>query len=229
MRRSYISPEFKTNNVYGTYNMVEESNFFGAKMLEIEDSILISNQNVIYYQKTNGEQLDFDTETTLESTIYSSSSDKNTNHKITLDQSQTKYNLENNTKWIIDIDIKSILSNYLYAELKRYRTFEGIKAEMTIYNDVNVAMKKYIESNVLNRYKLSTIDLYVNYTDLRNQNVLRYKNIWNENTYKDVYKLSKVQTVSDFNQKTLRVLFNQEKPSSTYKFDYFFNLLFVKI
>lgn len=229
MRRSYISPEFKTNNVYGTYNMVEESNFFGAKMLEIEDSIIISNQNVIYYQKTNGEQLDFDTETTLESTVYSSSLDKNTNHKITLDQSQTKYNLENNTKWIIDIDIKSILSNYLYAELKRYRTFEGIKAEMTIYNDVNVAMKKYIESNVLNRYKLSTIDLYVNYTDLRNQNVLRYKNIWNESTYKDEYKLSKVQTVSDFNQKTLRVLFNQEKPSSTYKFDYFFNLLFVKI
>ena len=48
-------------------------------------------------------------------------------------------------------------------------------------------------------------------------------------SYKDEYKLSKVQTVSDFNQKTLRVLFNQEKPSSTYKFDYFFNLLFVKI
>ena len=229
MRRSYISPEFKKNNVYGTYNMVEESNFFGAKMLEIEDSILISNQNIIYYQKTNGEQLDFDTETTLESTIYSSSLDKNTNHKITLDQSQTKYNLDNNTKWIIDIDTKSILSNYLFAELKRYRTFEGIKAEMTIYNDVNVAMKKYIESNVLNRYKLSTIDLYVNYTDLRNQNVLRYKNIWNESTYKDQYKLSKVQMISDFNQKTLRVLFNQEKPSSTYKFDYFFNLLFVKI
>lgn len=229
MRRTYISPEFKTNNVYGTYNMVEESNFFGAKMLEIEDSILIGNQNIIYYQKLNGEQLDFDTETTLESTIYSSSEDKNSNHKITIDQSQSKYNLDNNTKWIIDIDIKKILSNYLYAELKRYRTFEGIKTDMVIYNDVNVAIKKYIEFNVLNRYKLSTIELYVNYTDLRNQNVLRYKNIWNENIYKPEYKLSKVQTVSDYNQNKLRVLFNQEKPSSTYKFDYFFNLLFVKI
>jgi len=209
--------------------MVEESNFFGAKMLEIEDSILIGSQNIIYYQKLNGEQLDFDTETTLESTIYSLSEDKKENHKLTIDESQTKYNLENNTKWIIDIDIKKILSNYLYAELKKYRTFEGIKAEMTIYNDVNVAIKKYIEFNVLNRYKLSTIELYVNYTDLRNQNVLRYKNIWNENTYKPEYKLSKVQTVSDYNQNKLRVLFNQEKPSSTYKFDYFFNLLFVKI
>ena len=229
MRRTYISPEFKTNNVYGTYNMVEESNFFGAKMLEIEDSILIGSQNIIYYQKLNGEQLDFDTETTLDSTIYSSSDDKNLNHKLTIDESQSKYNLENNTKWIIDIDIKKILSNYLYSELKRYRTFEGIKTDMVIYNDVNVAIKKYIEFNILNRYKLSTIELYVNYTDLRSQNVLRYKNIWDENTYKPEYKLSKVQTISDYNQNKLRVLFNQEKPSSTYKFNYFFNLLFVKI
>ena len=229
MRRTYISPEFKTNNVYGTYNMVEESNFFGAKMLEIEDSILIANQNIIYYQKPNGEQLDFDTETTIESTIYSSSEDKLSNHKLTIDETQTKYSLDNNTRWIIDINLKSILTNYLYAELKRYRTFESIKSDMTIYNDVNVAIKKYIDFNVLNRYKLSTIDFYVNYTDLRNQNVLRYKNIWDQNTFKPEYKLSKIQTVSDYNQNTLRVLFNQEKPSSTYKFNYFFNLTFVKI
>ena len=229
MRRTYISPEFKTNNVYGTYNMVEESNFFGAKMLEIEDSILIANQNIIYYQKPNGEQLDFDTETTIESTIYSSSEDKLSNHKLTIDETQTKYSLDNNTRWIIDINLKSILTNYLYAELKRYRTFESIKSDMTIYNDVNVAIKKYIDFNVLNRYKLSTIDFYVNYTDLRNQNVLRYKNIWDQNTFKPEYKLSKIQTVSDYNQNKLRVLFNQEKPSSTYKFNYFFNLTFVKI
>lgn len=229
MRRTYISPEFNKNAIYGTYNMVEESNFFGAKMLEIEDSILISNQNIIYYQKKNSEQLDLDTETTLDSIIYSSSEDKNANHTLAIDESQTKYNFENNTKWIIDINIKSILSNYLYAELKKYRTFEGVRTDMTIYNDVNVAIKKYIEFNVLNRYKLSNIEFYVNYTDLRNQNVLRYKNIWNETTYKPEYKLSKIQTVSDYNQNTLRVLFNQEKPSSTYKFDYFFNLLFVKI
>jgi hypothetical protein len=30
MRRNYISPEFEHKEVYGTYNMVEESNFFGA-------------------------------------------------------------------------------------------------------------------------------------------------------------------------------------------------------
>jgi hypothetical protein len=50
MRRSYISPEFDHNDVYGTFNMIEESNFFGSKMLEIEDSIYIDVQNLIYYQ-----------------------------------------------------------------------------------------------------------------------------------------------------------------------------------
>ena len=51
MRRSYISPEYTESSIYGTFNMLEESNFFAAKMLEIEDSIYISNQNIIYYQK----------------------------------------------------------------------------------------------------------------------------------------------------------------------------------
>lgn len=229
MRRTYISPEFQKNTVYGTYNMIEESNFFGAKMLEIEDSILISNKNIIYYQKSNGDQLDFDTETTLDSKIYSSSDDKNINHKLSIDETQTKYSLDNNTRWILDINIKQILSSYLFAEIKSNRTFESIKGDMTIYNDIDVAIKKYIEFNVLNRYKLHTIDIYVNYTDLRNQNVLRYQNIWDQNTFKPEYKLTKLQTVSDYNQSTLRAIFNQEKPSSTYKFNYFFNLLFVKI
>jgi len=59
MRRDYISPEYKSVRVYGTFNMLEESNFFGSKMLEIEDSIIISNQEIIYYQNENGEQIDY--------------------------------------------------------------------------------------------------------------------------------------------------------------------------
>ena len=46
MRRTYISPEYYYNNVYGTFNMVEESNFFGAKMLEVEDMIPIDKQDI---------------------------------------------------------------------------------------------------------------------------------------------------------------------------------------
>lgn len=229
MRRTYISPEFENNEVYGTFNMLEESNFFGAKMLEIEDKITISNQNIIYYQRTNGEQSDLETEMTLDSYIYSSSDDKLVNHTLILDPTQTKNNLENNTKWILNVSLDKILSNFLYAEMKRWRTFEGIKSDMTIYNDINVALKNYISLNVVNRYKFKSLDLYINYTDLRSQNVLRYKNNWNQNTIKPEFKFTKFQSIAGFNDTSVQILFTQEKPSSSYKFDYFFDILYEKI
>jgi hypothetical protein len=46
MRRSYISPEYQNKAVSGTLNMLEESTFFGAKMLEVDDSIKIENQDI---------------------------------------------------------------------------------------------------------------------------------------------------------------------------------------
>ena len=229
MRRTYISPEFENNEVYGTFNMLEESNFFGAKMLEIEDKITISNENIIYYQRTNGEQSDLETEMTLDSYIYSSSDDKLVNHTLILDPTQTKNNLENNTKWILNVSLDKILSNFLYAEMKRWRTFEGIKSDMTIYNDINVALKNYISLNVVNRYKFKSLNLYINYTDLRSQNVLRYKNNWNQNTIKPEFKFTKFQSIAGFNDTSVQILFTQEKPSSSYKFDYFFDILYEKL
>jgi len=229
MRRTYISPEYQNRAVYGTLNMVEESTFFGAKMLEIEDTISIDNQDIIYYQKLNGEQLDFSIESSLSSIVYSSSTNKLNNHTLELDTTQPKYQLDNNTRWILTIDLKTIIIDYLYATLKRYRTFEGVKNEMTMFNDVNVGVRNYIQSNVLNRYKFKSIDLYVRYQDLRNQSLLRYKNNWDNNIINPTYKLIKFQTETEFDESSIRITFNQEKPSNTYSMDYYFNILFEKI
>ena len=108
MRRSYISPEFKYDDVYGTFNMKESTNYYGSKMLEIEDSIKISNDDIIYYQKLNGEQLDIIVESSLDSIVFSSSSSKKSNHTLKIDESQPKYQLEKDTKWILDINLKQI-------------------------------------------------------------------------------------------------------------------------
>ena len=229
MRRTYISPEYQNRAVYGTLNMVEESTFFGAKMLEIEDSISIDNQDIIYYQKLNGEQLDFSVESSLPSIVYSSSTNKLNNHTLELDTTQPKYQLDNNTRWILTIDLKTIITEYLYATLKKYRTFEGVKNEMTMFNDVNVGVKNYITSNILNRYKFKSIDLYVRYQDLRNQSLLRYKNKWDNNIINPTYKLIKFQTETEFDESSIRITFNQEKPSTTYSMYYYFNILFEKI
>jgi hypothetical protein len=229
MRRSYISPEYNNIPIYGTFNMVEESNFFAAKMLEVEDSIYISNQNIIYYQKSTGEQVDLAIESSLPTQVYSASDNMKSHQRLTLDETQLNYQKESNTKWILDIDLRDILSDYLFAIMKRYRTFEGITNPITKTNDVNTAIKEYISNNVANRYKLSRLDLYVSYTDLRSQNVLRYKNTWKYTIASDSNLLKKKQVDVAFDESTLKVLFTQEKPSSEYNFDYYFNILFEKI
>ena len=229
MRRSYMSPEYSNTQIYGTFNMVEESNFFGAKMLEVEDSIYISNQNIIYYQKSTGEQIDLAIESSLPTQVYSASDNMKSHQRLTLDESQLDYQKESNTKWILNIDLRDILSDYLFAIMKRYRTFEGISNPLTRTNDVNTAIREYISKNVTNRYKLSRLDLYVSYTDLRSQNVLRYKNTWKSTIISDANLLKKKQMDVAFDESTLKVLFTQEKPSSQYNFDYYFNILFEKI
>ena len=229
MRKSYLSPEFKYTKKFGTYNMSEQSTFFGSKMLEIEDSILIADNNLIYYQTLNNEQIDLLIENSLSPIIYSASKDKSSNHKIIVDESQSKFQLDNQTGWILDIDLNKILSNYIFSILKQSRTFEGVKNNMTIYNDVNVAMYEYISKNVINRYKYSKIDLYVKYNDLRDQNILRFKNNWSSNIISDDYLVKKLQTDTSYDYSEMKVSFNQEKPSSQYSFDYYFNILFEKI
>ena len=229
MRRTYISPEFNHNDIYGTFNMVEESNFFGAKMLEIEDYIYIDIQNIIYYQNNNGEQIDLASEQTLESNVYSSSSSKDLYKSLILDESQSSYVKDNSTRWILNVNLRSILVDFLYAELKRYRTFEGIKNTMTVNNDVNSSLKKYITENVINRYKFSRIDLYIEYKDMRSNSLLRFKNNWNNLAYNQQNQFKKIQTETQFDGSSIRVMFNQEKPSTLYNFNYYFNVLFEKI
>ena len=229
MRRSYMSPEYSNTQIYGTFNMVEESNFFAAKMLEVEDSIYVSNQNIIYYQKSTGEQIDLSIESSLPTQVYSASDNMKSHQKLTLDDSQLDYQKESNTKWILNIDLRDILSDYLFATMKRYRTFEGISNPLTKNNDVNTAIREYISNNVTNRYKLNRLDLYVSYTDLRSQNVLRYKNTWKSTIVSDSNLLKKKQMDVAFDESSLKILFTQEKPSSQYNFDYYFNILFEKI
>jgi hypothetical protein len=209
--------------------MTEESNYFGSKMLEIEDTIYIENQNIIYYQRTSGEQINLSAETSIDSPIYSAPVDKQINHSLNIDETQTDYQKENSTKWIIDIKLDDILSNFLFANLKRYRTFEGMKASLTRKNDVNTTIREYIDKNVSNRYKLSKIDLYIKYKDLRSQNVLRFKNTWNSTIGIDSNKFQKIQTETAFDGSSIRLLFNQEQPSTQYSFEYYFNILFEKI
>ena len=177
----------------------------------------------------NGEQLDLSVENTLQSYVYSAASDKEKNHILTIDPTQTQYTKDNLTNWTLDLNIKGILANYLFAELKRWRTFEGIRTNMNSYNDVNSAINNYMNFNVIDRYKLSSIDLYLRYKDLRSQNLLRYKNVWNPDIVSPTTKFTKFQSEMSVDGGYAKVTFNQQQPSSSYTFEYFFNLYFEKL
>jgi hypothetical protein len=156
MRRSYISPEFEYNRVFGTLNMKEESSFFGSKMLEIEDSLELHNQGIVYFQNLLNEQLDLDVEKTSNPIIYLVSDDKKANHTLVLDDSQNDFQKNGLTKYIITIDLKAILENYLFAILKQYRTFEGVRNSMCSTKDVNFSIRNYITKNVVDGYKFDS-------------------------------------------------------------------------
>lgn len=243
MRRNYISPEFDYSRVYGTFNMIEESSLFSSKMLEIEDIIDIGTQNLIYYQALSKEQIDLTVESSLPPISYSSSDDKRLNHTISLDLTQGPNQKETNTKWNLKIYLKDILTNYIFATLKSHRTFEGVRNTMTKNGDVDFAIKEYVVKNVLDRYKINRIELYINYVDIKGQNVLRYNNIWAGYTdpitnrtaittdviVNKTYQMAKFQTQTEFDETTTILTFNQDKKSSEYCFDYFFKLIYEKI
>lgn len=229
MRRTYISPEYQHKRIYGTYNMIEESNFFGSKMLDIEDSIIIDKEDITYYQNDKGEQLNFSIESSLKSYNYSSISEKEKYHQLIIDKSQQQYQLDRNTRWILTIDLKSILENYLFSIMKKYRSFEGVSNSMTRGGDVNNALMEYIRNNVYNKYKLKNIDLYVSYNDLRMQNILKYKNKWNYKIVSSETKFTEYQTETAIDYSTIKIIFEQRNPSQSYNFDYFFVCNFDKI
>lgn len=229
MRRNYISPEFNYSRVFGTLNMVEESSFFGSKMLEIEDAISIDNQNLIYYETLQGEQIDVSIENSLQPNVVSCSDIKNENHTLLIDPNQSDFQRNGNTRYLMTVDSSKIFELFIFGTLKQYRTFEGVLNNMTFGNNVNLSIKEYIIKNIFDRYKFDRIEMYLKYRDLREQNILRFDNTWNPDIGESGNKLARIETETEFNSSSIKVTFNQEKPSSLYNFEYYYKLFWNKI
>lgn len=229
MVRNYISPEFVYNKVFGTLNTEEESSFFGSKMLEIDDIIEIKNESIVFHQNQKNEQLDLEKEYDFEPVVYNTVIDKQKNHTLLLEEFQSDFDKKNNTKWSMTINIKTILKNYIFAILKKYRTFEGIENSMTINQNVNFYMNDYIDKNVLNRYKFSAVELFIVPVDLLSNKTLKYFNTWDSTINQQQYSLKKFSTQTDYKEEDIKIFFTQNFPSSQYSFRYYFDLKFEKI
>lgn len=226
MRTHNISPEFTYNSVNGTLSMLEKKSFYGSKVIKIENNLNIDGTNIIYYQTSTNEQLNINIESLLDPIIYDVVKDKLSNSILSIDDSQTMEQKNNTTKWILKINTTTLLSNYLFATLKKYRTFEGVQNNTVISNDVNSAIREYIKNNLLSRYQLDKVDLFISYNDL-SKSGLRFQNTWDQKTE---LSTNLIKTFSkNIDSELLEIIFSQTKPGNSYSFNYYYNIYYTKI
>ena len=229
MRRTYLSSDFNYIPTNGTFNMNENKKPFSAKMMYITDNISIQSSEVVYYEQANGQQINLASELLLPPITYSPIVSKQNNSQLALDPSQTASDEDNLTKWILTVNVNEILIEFIYASIKKARTFQSILNINTTGNSIDLAINDYIKDNLLNRYKVSSITLYMVYNSLNNATNLRYKNNWNSSVASPLNINQKVNLKYNYDQSIAELLFIQDKNSRQYSFDYYFDLFLTRI
>lgn len=163
MRKSFLTREYASIGISGTLNMKEMRNFFSSKILEIEDEIIVDENNIIWQENENMTQgIGIDNI----NRILNSYDLKNDNHTIRIQPNQTDQQKREFTRWEFTFNIREIVTQYLFAQLKKNRTFAGIPNDKTFDNSVDQAILQYINDNVYPRIEFSRIDLYIEYFTL---------------------------------------------------------------
>jgi hypothetical protein len=231
MKDNTILKKFTTQNDSGTYSMNEFNFFFGSKMMDIEDIILIDNSLIPYYQvssNTIDNQYQYYILDTFKETLFN------------LDLFNLKYINQNikllyNTVWEIDITAKNILIEYLFAKIKNMRVFKSIKSDYFLNKKINSNIYDYINKNILNRYKVD-INFYIQYVELlKNDNQYTNKLLKESPVFSNVAKsdINLMKNIS-INKSTngvnnIVISFNQTKDSNLHTFYYYYDLIFTKI
>lgn len=210
MKRSAIIPNQKHIPVSGTKNMREIKNLLGSKAMLLENNIRLDSRDIIYFQKLDGEQVSLTQEINNPPTVYSLSKDKQNNHSLFFDDS----------KWVLEIDIYKILINYLFASIKKARSFNGILNSSTLNNSVRLAILDYIDKNIIDLYSFSEFELFVEYYSLDNPNRFLRNNIFSSDVN------TKQQNFTLDLSNVLRVEFTQLKDIEKFNFNYYFNINF---
>lgn len=245
--------KYNTKNVNGTFSSKELKSFFGSKMIDIEDLITIDDSSIQYsdFDSTYNSDVNFTNITAINmngfqfykyddkyETIKLNSliNLKADNHSISL-QNQTESDLKNNTKWLLTLDCKNILREYIFFKLKENRIFKCIYYNEVYESNINNFIYEYIDSNLLNRYAFYKINLYVEYDNLLtstnyNESKITYNPKFDKNvklnsnlvTNVNVQKSSNILTLNN-----MQIAYNQTKKSTEYSFNYYFDLFFNKI
>lgn len=224
MRRQGISPEYTYIDTAGTFNMIEQKSFMGSKLMSIENPIAITDQDIVYYQQLSGEQLNLNQEINISKIIFSSLAEKERNHQINLDATQTETDRNGRTKWVININLIEILRNYMFTRIKERRSFSGILSEETSFKSIDDSIRQYLNNNIIGLYDIKNIDLFVEYLPLSEEARKRYEVKYDRNIRLDNNKSNKFSLSFSKDRSYVQVFFTQEKNSKDFTFNYYFDL-----
>lgn len=257
MRKSFLTREYASLPIEGTFEMKELRNFFSSKILEIEDVMIVDDNNIIWQENINQTQgIGIDTENKILNTFDL----KKDNHTIRIQPNQSDQQKREFTRWELTFNIRHIITQYLFAQLKKNRTFENIDNNKTYNNSVDKAILEYIRENIYPRIKFTRIDLYVQYYKLGDV----IPGLFNSNNepiialqYQPIFRDSIInpmpisgETTSEYNERVAKIesdilttnyqlntdardnvatmIFKQRENALNYKFDYYFNVVWEK-
>jgi hypothetical protein len=240
MKSNLMLKKYSVNSVPGTMNQKELRTFFGGKVIYTEDNIYINNDTINFSQLVadydNGFQYyDYNSASGWETQYYENLTDLKYNYQSIELYSQSDINLSNNTRWLITINAADILKSYLFFKIKERRVFRNVHSKEVYDNDINKAIYEYVNYNVFSRYRLDSINFYVEYYDLETQSVYENVKLQYKPEFKvDVYKSENLSNMSvigydPYKFETVKIQYNQSKSSQKYGFDYYFDLNFTKI
>lgn len=238
MKNNLILSKYKTEKVQGTKAVYDNRTFFGSKMIDIEDVIFVDNSVVQYSEvfdiidkRNDGYQYYVDINEVEKNYLMMLDELKNNNQTLTL-LSQNTIDLAINTNWVLLIDWKTILKEYLFYKLKEVRTFKTITYKDITKENINLYIHDYINENIIDRYDFLKIDLYIEYFELdqyeKDDDVkLSYNPIFDVSVRKEANKISNINSmkVGDL----LNIKYKQTKSSKLMMFKYYFDLYITRV
>jgi hypothetical protein len=248
MKNNLELKKYSTTKVGGIKSSKEIKTFFGSKLIDIEDIIYVNNISIQYYERVdkiniqNDHYQNFDANLLQpERGILKSLNDvKYKNHSIDLytQVDPLRNNPNQNYEWIIVINAKNILKEYLFLRLKESRVFKTIRSEDLLERNIDEYINNYIESNLLNRYNISELAFYSQYINVEEQNNIltnsqRLKNPqFNPIVFKSENRVNDVNIITpDYlnNLGYVKIIYNQIRNYKIFKFDYYYTITYKKI
>lgn len=250
MRKNFLTKEYSLEQRPGTLSMLEKRNFYGSKILEIPDTLTVDEIDIVWSESNDHTQgINIDDQTK----VLDVNALKGDNHNIQRTPRQSDRDIREYTNYQMTINVEDIIYEWIFAQLKKFQTFAGIKNEETAANDIDKAINEYIQVNVIPRIKFDTINLYVRYFpigtldetgkvalqyDIRySEDIIVPPSISGESTdqlqarslaFKNSLKVVNYELSLDAFNRVATLNYKQTQSSQNYKFNYYFDVVYKK-